>query len=125
MGLLGGDNTPKSVVMTEVHAQAIVNAVVEAVAERAKDGVLENYRQMARLEADLAKERELTARQATEIANLNSHITQLNGFVSSLVPGAARLPIHGSAPVQPPYPPLHTPMPVLTPAPTTNHNEPA
>ena len=111
----------KAVAMTGDHAQALVTAIVDAVAEKTRDGVLENYRQMARLEADLSRARDeatrmiadhtiLVDRKDAEIIALRSHIAQLQLMLTNLAPNPANFQT-SFAPVSAPVYSATVPMP--------------
>lgn len=109
-----GNNRNQPVAMTKEHAESLVNAVVEAVVDRvtrAGEGALiEQYKQFARLEAELTAARAALVSRDTEILSLRAHITSLNGFVANMVPvpGAPLFPPQqsynntGALPVQSP-----------------------
>lgn len=91
----GTDNKP--VAMTTADAESLVSAIVTAITDKTRDGILENYRQMARLEAELAEtRREATRTEAdhtilvnrlnAEIGHLRAHIDRLNAMLASFVP---------------------------------------
>jgi hypothetical protein len=84
--------------MTEADATALVNAVVDGVTKDRQLDLLEQYKQMSRLEIDLAKARDdaarassdnsaLIARKDAYITSLLAHIEKLSSMVTALVPG--------------------------------------
>lgn len=92
-------NRNTNVVMTEEHGRVLVDAVAKAVAEMSKDGALETYRQMARLELDLARARDEAARtlidhtatverKDQEIASLRGYIASLQALLATMAPPA-------------------------------------
>lgn len=111
---------PVIVNMDETHAQALVNAVVDAVRRETQGEALEHFRQFARLEADLARAREENARKDQEIDALRSYADQLRGVISTMAPAANQFSNHVlggmPAPVYVPTPPA--PPSYLPPVPT-------
>lgn len=132
----GWNNSDKRpVAMTEEHAKALVNAVVEAVVDRVtragESSLIEQYKQFARLEAELTAARVELANRAAEIASLRAHITTLNGFVATMAPGAGApvLPYNNTGalpatlPMLPPYstiPNMPSPPPLVDNGPMKN-----
>lgn len=125
-GQQGSTHKQNVVAMTAGDAQnlstLIVANVVKAVVEKQSVDALEAYKQSARLETEVARQRELLGQRDAEIAGLNQHVARLTQFISSMQ----------AAPVQPQYTAptswSHTPapnyaVPVLVPELSTNHTE--
>ena len=106
---LGTDQNKKSVSMTEAQAKFLVAEVIDGV-KRAQDADLrDQYRLLARQEAELAEARREATRRDSEIAALRAYINTLITFVTSLTPtpGIATLPIPPMSTVS--LPPLGLP----------------
>jgi len=72
--------------ITEAHADALVDKIVDAIAVRTKDATLEELRNLVRLESELAKARETIAKHEADAALLRNYIEQLKSVISQLAP---------------------------------------
>lgn len=78
----------KTVTMTKEHAEGLVAAIVAALGQRQQASDLDQYKLLARTEADLAQAQAEIVRQRGEINALRSHINNLNNVLSTMTPGS-------------------------------------
>jgi hypothetical protein len=99
------DKDKPAVVMTNTDAEllmsTLVDKITEAMGAMRQTDLLDQYRQMSRLEAELSGERERNARLASDNAHLQARIAQLNGFLTTMTSGGATMqyPIQTTTPV--------------------------
>lgn len=67
---------------------AVTNSVVEGVTKQQQIDFLEQLKQFARQEADLAKAREENTRLNQVITDLQGRVAQLNGIITTMSQGA-------------------------------------
>lgn len=95
-----------------------VKAIVDAVTKQREVDLLEQFKQSARQEMDLAKAKDEALRKDQEIAQLRAHIASLQGFLTTMTSGNGVTPVFNpynnggpavtthAAPILSPFPPL-------------------